>query len=87
MIRTLQDHGIHRGINVYMECTVVSLLVDDGRVVGAFAYERERGRFKVFRAKAVVLATGGIGRAYRIPVTVGSTPGTGMLLLMTRAPR
>jgi succinate dehydrogenase / fumarate reductase flavoprotein subunit len=66
MIRTLQDHGIHRGIDVHMECTVVSLLTDDGRVVGAFAYERERGLFKLFSAKAVVLATGGIGRAYRI---------------------
>src|ERR671932_753092 len=66
MIRTLQDHGIHRGIDVHMECTVVTLLKDDGRVVGAFAYDRERGRFRLFRAKAVVLATGGIGRAYSI---------------------
>src|SRR5947199_1035470 len=66
MIRTLQDHGIHQGIDVHMECTVVSLLKDRDRVVGAFAYERERGRFKVFRAKAVVLATGGVGRAFKI---------------------
>jgi succinate dehydrogenase / fumarate reductase, flavoprotein subunit len=66
MIRTLQDHGIHMGIDVHMECTVTRLLTADGRVVGAFGYERERGRFKVFRAKAVVLATGGIGRAYKI---------------------
>ena len=66
MIRTLQDHGIHMGIDVHMECTVTRLLTDGGRVVGAFGYERERGRFKVFRAKAVVLATGGIGRAYKI---------------------
>jgi succinate dehydrogenase flavoprotein subunit len=66
MIRTLQDHGIHMGIDVHMECTVTRLMTDDGRVVGAFGYERERGRFKVFRAKAVVLATGGIGRAYKI---------------------
>src|SRR5262252_2602641 len=66
MIRTLQDHGIHQGIDVHMECTVVRLLKDDGRVVGAFGYERERGRFKLFRARAIVLATGGIGRAYRI---------------------
>ena len=66
MIRTLQDHGIHMGIDVHMECTVTKLLIDNGRVVGAFGYERERGRFKVFRAKAVVLATGGIGRAYKI---------------------
>jgi succinate dehydrogenase / fumarate reductase flavoprotein subunit len=66
MIRTLQDHGIHMGIDVHMECTVTRLLTDGNRVVGAFGYERERGRFKVFRAKAVVLATGGIGRAYKI---------------------
>src|SRR5262252_1651061 len=66
MIRTLQDHGIHQGIDVHMECTVVRLLKDDGRVVGAFGYERERGRFKLFRARAIVLATGGIGRAYKI---------------------
>ncbi len=66
MIRTLQDHGVHQGIDVYMEQTILSLLKDGERVVGAFGYERERGRFKIFRAKAVVLATGGIGRAYKI---------------------
>src|SRR5881275_638323 len=66
MIRTLQDHGIHRGIDVHMEHTVVQLLKDGERVAGVLAYERERGRFKVFRAKAIVLATGGIGRAYKI---------------------
>ena len=66
MIRTLQDHGIHLGIDVHMECTVTRLLTENDRVVGAFGYERERGRFKIFRAKAVVLATGGIGRAYKI---------------------
>jgi succinate dehydrogenase flavoprotein subunit len=66
MIRTLQDHGIHMGIEVHMECTIVSLLTGSGRVVGACGYERERGRFSVYRAKAVVLATGGVGRAYQI---------------------
>jgi succinate dehydrogenase / fumarate reductase flavoprotein subunit len=66
MIRTLQDHGIHQGIQVHMECTVTRLLADGGRIVGAFGYERERGRFKVFRARAVVLATGGVGRAFKI---------------------
>jgi succinate dehydrogenase / fumarate reductase, flavoprotein subunit len=66
LIRTLQDHGIHQGIDVHMECTVVRLLKDGDRVAGAFAYERERGRFKLFRAKAVVLATGGVGRAFKI---------------------
>src|ERR687883_1482034 len=66
MIRTLQDHGIHRGIEVYMECTVVRLLKDGDRVTGALAYYRDRGRFKSFSAKAVVLATGGVGKAYKI---------------------
>ena len=66
MIRTLQDHGIHQGIEVHMEHTIVSLLKDDGRIVGAFGYEREKGRFKLFKANAVVLATGGIGRAFKI---------------------
>ena len=66
MIRTLQDHGVHQGIDVHMEHTILSLLKDGNRVVGAFGYERERGRFKIYRAKAVVLATGGIGRAYKI---------------------
>jgi succinate dehydrogenase / fumarate reductase flavoprotein subunit len=66
MIRTLQDHGVHKGIDVHMEHTILLLLKDGDRVVGAFGYERERGRFKIFRAKAVVLATGGIGRAYKI---------------------
>src|SRR5262249_37271248 len=63
---TLQDHGVHKGIHVHMEHTILSLLKEGDRVTGAFGYERERGRFKIFRAKAVVLATGGIGRAYKI---------------------
>ena len=66
MIRTLQDHGIHLGIDVHMEWTVTRLISDGGRVVGAFGYDREKGRFQLFRASAVVLATGGIGRAFRI---------------------
>jgi len=66
MIRTLQDHGIHSGMDVHMECTVLSLLIDDGRVAGAFGYDREKGGFMLWPAKAVVLATGGIGRAFKI---------------------
>jgi succinate dehydrogenase / fumarate reductase flavoprotein subunit len=66
MIRTLQDHGVHKGIDFHMECTVLTLLTNGGRVVGAFGYERERGRYQLYRAKAVVLATGGIGRAFKI---------------------
>ncbi|MEP7074164.1 MAG: fumarate reductase/succinate dehydrogenase flavoprotein subunit [Acidobacteriota bacterium] len=75
LIRTLQDHGIHQGIDVHMEVTVISLLKDGERVVGCFAYEREHGRFRVFKAKAVILATGGVGRAYKI--TSNSWEGTG----------
>jgi len=66
MIRTLQDHGIHQGISFHMECTVANLFEDGGRIAGAFGYDRELGRFIVFKAKAVVLATGGIGRAFKI---------------------
>ncbi len=66
MIRTLQDHGIHLGLDVFMEHTILRLLKDGDRIAGAFGYDRERGRFHLFRAKAVVLATGGIGRAYKI---------------------
>ena len=75
LIRTLQDHGIHQGITVHMEYTIVTLLKDGDRVVGAFGYDRERGRFKIFKAKAVVVCTGGLGRAYKI--TSNSWEGTG----------
>jgi succinate dehydrogenase / fumarate reductase flavoprotein subunit len=66
MIRTLQDHAIHKGIDVHMEVTIVQLLKDGDRVCGALAYDRERGRFRLFAAGAVVLATGGIGRAFSV---------------------
>jgi succinate dehydrogenase / fumarate reductase, flavoprotein subunit len=66
MIRTLQDHAIYQPIDVHMECTIVSLLKDGNRISGALGYDRERGRFKLFEAKAVVLATGGIGRAFSV---------------------
>jgi succinate dehydrogenase / fumarate reductase flavoprotein subunit len=75
MIRTLQDYGVHQGIDVFMEYTIVTLLKDGTRVVGAFGYDRERGRFKIFRARALILATGGIGRAFKI--TSNSWEGTG----------
>jgi succinate dehydrogenase / fumarate reductase, flavoprotein subunit len=66
MIRTLQDHGIHQGMDVHMECTVLSLLLDSGRIAGAFGYDREKGHFILWSAKSVVVATGGIGRAFKI---------------------
>jgi succinate dehydrogenase / fumarate reductase flavoprotein subunit len=75
LIRTLQDHAVYKGMTVHMEHTVIELLLDGGRAAGCLAYDRERGRFHVFAAKAIVLATGGIGRAYKI--TSNSWEGTG----------
>ena len=80
LIRTLQDHGVHRGIDVHMEVCVLTLLKDGERVVGAFGYDRERGRFKAFHAKAVVLATGGVGKAYKITSNSWDCTGDGHAL-------
>jgi len=80
LIRTLQDHTIHQGIEVHMECTVLDLLTDAGRIAGAFGYDRERGRFRLFRAPAIVLATGGIGRAYKITSNSWEYTGDGQSL-------
>jgi len=66
MIRVLQDKGVHAGLDVHMECTIVRLFVVGGRVAGALGYFRETGRFVLFRAGAIVLATGGIGKAWQI---------------------
>ncbi|NUP90716.1 MAG: fumarate reductase/succinate dehydrogenase flavoprotein subunit [Candidatus Sumerlaeia bacterium] len=66
IIRVLQDKGVHSGISVFMEFTVFHLPLADGRVAGALAYDRERGRFHLFGARAVILATGGIGKAWQI---------------------
>ena len=75
LIRTLQDHTTYLGVTVHMEHTVIELILDGGRASGVVAYDRERGRFHVFNAKAVVLATGGVGRAFKI--TSNSWEGTG----------
>jgi succinate dehydrogenase / fumarate reductase flavoprotein subunit len=80
MIRTLQDHGIHCGMEVHMECTVLSLLLDSGRIVGACGYDREKGHFRVWQAKAVVVATGGIGRAFKITSNSWEYTGDGLAL-------
>ncbi|WP_394837249.1 fumarate reductase/succinate dehydrogenase flavoprotein subunit [Pendulispora rubella] len=80
MIRTLQQHGIHTGMKVYMECTVTRLLKAGDAVSGAFGYWRESGRFVVFRAKAIVLATGGIGRAFKINSNSWECTGDGQAL-------
>src|SRR6476619_4581026 len=74
LIRTLQDHTVYLGVTVHMEHTVIELLRDGGRAAGCVAYDRERGRFHLFNAKAVILATGGAGRAYK--VTSNSWEGT-----------
>ena len=66
LIRTLQDKGIHCGIDVHMECTMTHLLKDGDAMAGAFGYWRESGRFILIKAKAVILATGGIGKAYQV---------------------
>jgi succinate dehydrogenase / fumarate reductase flavoprotein subunit len=75
LIRTLQDHTTYLGVTVHMEHTVIELILDGGRAAGVLAYDRERGRFHVFAAKAIVLATGGVGRAFKI--TSNSWEGTG----------
>jgi len=80
MIRTLQDRGVHMGFDVYMECTVVQLLKDGPRIAGAVAYWREQGRFVVFKAKSVVIATGGIGKAWPITSNSWEYTGDGMAL-------
>ncbi|MGO4517148.1 FAD-binding protein [Terriglobus sp. 2YAB30_2] len=80
MIRTLQDRGVHLGIDVYMECTITRLLKDGNRIVGAFGYWREQGRFVVFRAKSVVICTGGIGKAWKITSNSWEYTGDGMAL-------
>jgi succinate dehydrogenase / fumarate reductase flavoprotein subunit len=80
MIRTLQDRGVQMGFDVYMECAVTRLLKDGDRVCGAFGYWREQGRFVVFKAKSVVLATGGIGKAWRITSNSWEYTGDGMAL-------
>ena len=82
MIRTLQHHAVHRGIDVFMECTVTRLLKDGERIAGAFAYWRESGRFVVFDAPAVVLATGGIGKAYKITSNSWEYTGDGHALAL-----
>jgi len=80
MIRTLQDRGVQQGFDVYMECTVVALMKDGARCSGALAYWREQGRFVLFKAKSVVIATGGIGKAWRITSNSWEYTGDGMAL-------
>jgi succinate dehydrogenase / fumarate reductase flavoprotein subunit len=80
MIRTLQDRGVQLGIDVYMECAITRLLKDGDRIAGAFGYWREQGRFVVFRAKSIIVATGGIGKAWKITSNSWEYTGDGMAL-------
>jgi succinate dehydrogenase / fumarate reductase flavoprotein subunit len=80
MIRTLQDRGVQMGFDVFMECTIIRLITDGKRVVGAFGYWREQGRFVVLKAKAIVIATGGIGKAWPITSNSWECTGDGMTL-------
>src|SRR5437867_2802891 len=80
MIRTLQDRGVHMGLDVYMECTVIKLFLDGGRIAGALGYWRESGRFVLFRARAIVIATGGIGKAYTVTSNSWEYTGDGQAL-------
>jgi succinate dehydrogenase / fumarate reductase flavoprotein subunit len=78
MIRTLQDHAIHQNIEIFQEHTIISLLKDGDRIAGAFGFDREKGRFKVFQAKAVIIATGGMGRIYKISSNSWDCTGSGI---------
>jgi succinate dehydrogenase / fumarate reductase flavoprotein subunit len=80
MIRTLQDRGVHMGFDVYMECTITKLLKDGDRVAGAFGYWRETGNFVTFKAKSIVIATGGIGKSWKITSNSWECTGDGMAL-------
>ena len=80
MIRTLQDHAIHQKVDIYQEYTIVSLLKDGDKITGAFGYDREKGLFKVFQAKAVIIATGGMGRIYKISSNSWDCTGGGISL-------
>src|SRR5213075_202205 len=82
MIRTLQQHAVHRGIDVFMETTMYRLLSEDGRISGAIGYDRQRGGLMLFRAKAVVLATGGVGKAWKITSNSWEYTGDGQALAL-----
>jgi succinate dehydrogenase / fumarate reductase flavoprotein subunit len=82
MIRTLQQHAVHKGIDVYMECNLQRLVVDGGRISGAFGYWRESGKFILFRCKAVVLATGGGGKAWQVTSNSWEYTGDGVTMAL-----
>ncbi|MHB1488357.1 MAG: fumarate reductase/succinate dehydrogenase flavoprotein subunit [Acidimicrobiales bacterium] len=82
LIRTLQQRAVHKGMEVFMETTILRLLKDGDRVAGALGYRRESGKFVVFKAKAVVLATGGIGKAWKFTSNSWECTGDGHALAL-----
>jgi succinate dehydrogenase / fumarate reductase flavoprotein subunit len=82
MIRTLQQHAVHKGIDVFMECNLQRLLTDGGRITGAFGYWRESGKFILFKTKAVVLATGGGGKAWKVTSNSWEYSGDGVTMAL-----
>ena len=80
MIRTLQDFCIHHGVKTHMECTGLDLLSEGGRVNGLVGYWRETGRFVIYKAKAIILATGGGGKAWRITSNSWEYSGDGLAM-------
>jgi len=80
LIRTLQDHGVHQGIHFHMECTALRLLLDAGRIAGVAGYWRDTGRFVLFRTPAVIMATGGGGKAWKVTSNSWEYTGDGAAL-------
>jgi succinate dehydrogenase / fumarate reductase flavoprotein subunit len=80
LIRTLQDHAVHEGVEAYMECTIIKLFSVNGRVAGALGYWRPTGEFVLFRAKSIVLATGGIGKGWKVTSNSWEYTGDGMAM-------
>ena len=80
LIRTLQDHGVHQGIHFHMECTALRLLLDGGRIAGVAGYWRDTGRFVLFRASSVIMATGGGGKAWNVTSNSWEYTGDGAAL-------
>jgi len=80
LIRTLQDKAVSIGMKCYMETTITRLLKDGDRVVGAFGYYRDSGRFFLIKARAIVLATGGWGRMYKVTSNSWESTGDGAIL-------
>ena len=78
IIRTLQDFCIHQGIDTHMECTGLDIILDDGCVSGLLAYWRDTGRFVLFKTKAIILATGGGGKAWKVTSNSWEYTGDGL---------